>query len=207
MIYMSDSLTERRAILTTWYDGWQRKQNAVFGCARLHVSIRVLGRTYRLTAEEALTAAAKTFEELYAGLAGRPNWGVDACNRPSEIAMRGLIARRLRARIQDQLRVDRRLDVEAASLDAPVNYADNDHGDCLGDQVGSCARLENFETFSMLRSALAGESADTQRMVLLRLAGEPAPEIAARFDIDPAAVRQRLSRFRSRRAAEVLHAA
>jgi DNA-directed RNA polymerase specialized sigma24 family protein len=207
VISTRDSLAERRAILAAWYDGWQRKHNAVLGSARLCVAVRVAGRTYRLTAEEALTAAAKTFEELYAGLVRHPNWGVDASGRPSEIAMRGLITRRLRARIQDRLRLDRKPDMDAASLDAPLNHEDVDNGDSLGEQIGSCARLNDFETFSALRTALAGESKDTQKVVLLRLAGERGPEIAARLDLPPATVRQRLSRFRSRRAAEVLDAA
>jgi len=170
--------------------------------------VRVASYTYLLTAEEALDAGAKTYEELFKGLERHDSWGCDHLGRPSELAMRGLISRRLRARFQDQLRVDHSGDDETGSLDAPVAISSEDGGcSTLNDQIGTSQRLTDYEAFSALVTSLVDEPDATKEIVLRRIAGEPAPEIAERVKMDRAAVRKRLSRFRSKHAASLGQAA
>jgi DNA-directed RNA polymerase specialized sigma24 family protein len=180
-------------MLAAWYAGWQQRHNGILACARVKVPVRVRRTAYLLTAEQALASAASTFEELYRAVEAHTDWGVDAAGTPNELAMQGLIARRLQSRIHDQLRAAKDEELAMTSLDEPV-------GDdaVTGDLLGSTRAQEDFETIDALRRALADESPQTRHAVLLKLTGRDAPEIAARTGMAPATVRQRLHRFKVR---------
>lgn len=199
-LMVNDSTTLRRELLSAWYAAWQQKHNAILACARVKVPVRVGGRMYFLTPERAIAAAAQTFEELYIALEAHPDWGVGPDGLPSELAMRGLIMRRLRSRVQDQLRARRDEEDSMPSLDEPVGSG----GDgSAGDFLGSTRVLDDFETMDALRRALHHETRETRAAVLLKLAGEDGPQIAERLGLAPATVRQRLHRFKVRRGLEL----
>src|SRR5687767_8122525 len=104
-------------MLASWYASWQRKHDAVLARVRVKVTIYVRGTAYLLTPERALAAAGHTFEELYRDLDRHPHWGLGRDGQPDEQAMRGLIARRLQSRVQDQLRGSREEETRVQALD------------------------------------------------------------------------------------------
>jgi DNA-directed RNA polymerase specialized sigma24 family protein len=162
--------------------------------------VYVRGCAYPLTSEQVLSAAGQTFDELYRAIEEHPSWGVDAAGAPNELAMQGLISRRLQSRIHDQLRAARDEEVAMVSLDAPAG----NHDSVTGDFLGSTRAQEDFETMDALTRALATEPPETRQAVLLKLAGEAAPDIAARTGLTPTTVRQRLHRFKVRSQYELL---
>jgi hypothetical protein len=199
------SLHVRRRMLHACADAWYRRHERQLATERVRFRLRVGQRTFSVTAEEALAAMSRTVHELDAALAGNPSLGVDATGRPSELAVRGLINRRLASRVIDQLRK------VGSSWNADDSFSDpiRSHGSSsltLGDTVTD-RRTVGAEGVVWLHQVLDQETPETREIVIRRLALEPAEEIAACTGATPGAVRQRLSRFHRRHVGDLLDAA
>ena len=139
-----------------------------------------------MTGDQLQDALDATYAELHVAVGHRPNWGSGAEGEPLMWAVVGLAQRRLQARLIDEIRRGQRA---PDAVDLPELTNDEDLG-LTGGMGNPCD-----DTGGDLFAELARESASTQAVVVLAGAGFSAPEIAARVGINPAAARQRLSRF------------
>jgi hypothetical protein len=178
-VITNESIALRREMLAQWYLGALRRYGRALGSSRSRWLIRVGSRSYYVTGEQLHGALDTTYQELHAAFASHRAWGVDSDGNAAELAVVGLAQRRLQARLVDELRRAHRCpEVVDVSGDHTFDGGITELGVPLG-----------------IVDELRRESDATQKAVLLAGAGYTAPEIASRLGIEPAAVRQRLSRF------------
>lgn len=198
------ALAERRRMLHAWAATWYRRHERQLASEGVKFPLRVGRATFAVTSEQALAAVSRTVQELDRRLADHPGWGCDDQGRPSDLAMRGLINRRLTCRLVDQLRRCTR--IPATSLATPVpGLSDGELS--LGDTVAGRSHLGPVEAKIWLEQILAGEPQITRTIVLRRLYGESAREIAGGLGLNDAATRQRMSRFRRQHCGDLVDAA
>ena len=185
-----DSLEARREMLAAWLCDWYKRHEAALSQARGVVRVRATGRTFAVTAAQAEFAVQATHDELFRGFEDRPHWGVDERGRPSAMAVAGLATRRLASRLIDRMRV---ADPEREAVAVETATGEPSHGVEPYDGHDEIGRVEIMTT---LRQILAAEPAVTQEIVVRRALNLNAEEIADATGMAPAAVRQRLRRFR-----------
>lgn len=197
-------LTERRRMLYSWAAAWYRRHERELASEGVSFPLRVGRTTVSVTSEQALAAVSRTLQELDARLADHPTWGCDRSGRASDLAMRGLINRRLTSRLVDQVR--RSGVASAESLSRPIAGAQD--GDIvLEDTIAGPSNVQHAETRLWIRQILAQEEHVTRAVVTRRLLGEPARAIAVDLGLEAAATRQRISRFKRRHSTDLLDAA
>jgi hypothetical protein len=191
-------------MLHDWATGWYVRHDRQLATEGVRFPVRVAHRTYMVTTEQALSAVSRTVQELDAALADHRDWGCDAQGRPCELAMRGLINRRVASRLVDQLR--RPVPAGEQSLSAPVGE-DPAQPTTLGDILPSDSGVTRAETLLWLKQVLAAEPRVTREVIMRRLANEQSDEIATELGLSHAAARQRISRFRRQYRGELVDAA
>jgi hypothetical protein len=200
------AVQERRRVLHDWADAWYRRHARDLASEGVQFTVRVGSKTFRVTAEQSLAAMSRTVQELDAALPEHPRWGTDGHGRPCEMAMRGLINRRLASRLVDQLR--KAMDLHQTARSLAEALPSGDAGDLtLGDLVAGSSGVDSTETMLWLRQVLADEAPDTREVIVRRIAREPASEISGWVGLTDAATRQRLTRFRRRHAVDLVDAA
>lgn len=204
MTHNSHALRVRRQILHAWASTWYRRHERQLASEGVRFPVRVGHSTFSVTTEQALAAVSRTVHELDARLADHPTWGCDRHGRPSELAMRGLINRRLTSRLVDQLRHAGGITTD--SLARPIPGA-SEGGIALGDTISAPSSVEQAEARIWLTQILARESQATREVVIRRVLGEPSHAISLELGLDDAATRQRLSRFKRRHAADLVDVA
>jgi hypothetical protein len=191
-------------MLHDWAAAWYGRHEGELASEGVPFPLRIGHRTYWVTSEQALAAVSRTVQELDAALAEHPTWGSDARGRPCDLAMRGLINRRLAARVLDQVR--RASGVAAESLSAPLpGMPDADL--TLGDTVAGPSDVTGAESRTWLSQVLAIEPRLTREVIMRRIVGESSEQISTKLGLTDAATRQRISRFRRRNARDFLDAA
>ncbi len=204
MIHNSYALSVRRQMLHAWVATWYRRHERQLASEGVRFPVRVGHSTFPVTSEQALAAVSRTVHELENRLADHPTWGCDRHGRPSDLAMRGLINRRLTSRLVDQLRRSAVLTTE--SLAKPIPGVPE--GDiALGDTIAGPSSVEQAETRIWLTQVLAREPQATRDVVIRHVLGEPSRAISTELGVDDAATRQRLSRFKRRHSADLVDAA
>lgn len=195
---------KRKAMLHAWAAAWYRRHDRELASEGVRFPLRVGRKTYLVTSEQALAAVSRTIQELDAALVQRSSWGCDQRGRPCDLAMRGLINRRLASRVLDQLRL-KAPDPEER-LWAPVR-GDASDAPTLGDTISDPGSATSKETGVWLREVLSHEPRTTRELVVCHMAGESCNEISEGLGVTTAAARQRLSRFRRRHLPDLLDAA
>ena len=203
MIHNPHALRLRRQMLHAWARNWYRRHERQLASEGVRFPVRVGHSTFSVTSEQALAAVSRTVHELEARLADHPTWGCDRGGRPSELAMCGLINRRLASRLVDQLR--HAAGITTDSLSRPIPGLPN--GDmALQETIAGPSSLEQAEARIWL-SQLTQEAKGIRDVVVRRLLGEPSQAISIELGLEDAAIRQRLSRFRHRHRADLVDAA
>lgn len=192
-------------MLHAWVQGWYQRHERELASEGVPFALRIGRKSYRVTSEQALVAVSRTTQELDAALGGRPDWGCDAHGRPCDLAMRGLINRRLESRIIDQLRCS--APAPTQSLSAPLSGGAYSQGLTLGDTIADHGAVAGAETGMWLVQILTPEGESTRELVVRRIAGESCDDISERLGMSAVAARQRLSRFRRRHLADLVDAA
>jgi hypothetical protein len=204
LIHNSHALTVRRQMLHAWASRWYQRHERQLASEGVRFPLRVGHSTFSVTSEQALAAVSRTAQELDCRLADHPTWGCDRHGRPSDLAMRGLINRRLSSRLVDQLRLS--AGVATESLARPIPGVPD--GDLvLGDTIAGPSSVQQAEARIWLGQILALEPQATREVVVRRLFGEPAHAISLELGLEDAATRQRISRFKRRHSADLLDAA
>jgi len=204
LIHSCHALSVRRQMLHAWASTWYRRHERQLASEGVRFPVRVGRSTFSVTTEQALAAVSRTVQEMDCRLADHPTWGCDPHGRPSELAMRGLVNRRLTSRLVDQLRHAGGITTE--SLARPISGVPD--GDiALGDTIAGPSWVEQTETRIWLTQVLAREPQATREVVIRRLLGEPSHAISTELGLEDAATRQRLSRFKRRHSADLVDAA
>ena len=191
-------------MLHAWAARWYHRHERQLASEGVRFPVGVGRSTFWVTSEQALAAVSRTVQELDSRLADHSGWGCDGCGRPSELAMRGLINRRLASRLVDQLRLSAGVRTESLTTPLPgVREGDI----ALGDTLAGPSSVEQAETRIWLSQILAHEPQATREVVIRRLFGEPAHAISLELGLEDAATRQRISRFKRRHSADLLDAA
>jgi hypothetical protein len=198
------ALAERRKLLHAWVAAWYGRHERQLASEGVRFPVRVGRATLLVTSEQALAAISRTVQELDTRLADHPGWGCDEHGRTSELAMRGLINRRLTCRLVDQLR--RPTQISATSLASPApGLSDSELS--LADTVAGSSDLGTVEAKIWLEQILIEAPQTTRAIVLRRLYGESAKEISVELGLNDAATRQRMSRFRRQHCGDLVDAA
>jgi hypothetical protein len=110
-------------MLYRWAAAWYGRHEGQLASEGVASSLRVGRKSYWVTSDQALTAVSRTVQELDAALAEHPTWGSDERGRPCDLAMRGLINRRLAARLLDQVRRAGRVGTESQDMAQPSPFS------------------------------------------------------------------------------------